>query len=113
MAQTNYPDWKTDLDSKVFENTQRLITATNVNQLLTDLGESVMWSIAQQGNDAISAVPFNVVFPVAMPDATYNIQVTPYDAAGDPIDVRITNILSTGLTLTGAVSGNCYWRVTT
>lgn len=112
MAQTNYTDWKADLDSKIYENTSGLVTATNVNQLLTDLGQSVNWSIAQQGFDAISTTPTAIVFPVAMPTANYNVQITPMDAQGDPIDVRVTNILTTGLTLTGAVSGNCYWRVT-
>ena len=112
MAQTNLTDWKIDLDSKVYENTSGLITATNVNQLLTDLADSVVWSVAQQGYDAVTTSPTVITFLVAMPDANYNIQVTPIDAQGDPIDVAITNILTTGFTLTGAVAGNVYWRVT-
>jgi len=112
MAQTNYTSWKADLDSKIYENAQGLVTATSVNQLLTDLGESVIWSIAQQGYDVVSTSPTIITFPLVMSSANYNIQITPIDAQGDPVDVAITNITTSSMTLTGAVSCNVYWRIT-
>jgi len=106
MAKTNYTAWKADLDTKIYENVTKSITATNLNQILTDLGESVDWSISQRvQGETLGTQPIVITLPVAMPAATYSLLVRAYDIAGDPIDYRITDILTSSFTIAGAVPG--------
>lgn len=105
MAQINYQSWKLDLDTKIYENTNGEVTATNVNQILTDLGSNVLWSIAMQSTQAITTTPVAVVFTTPMPSAVFQLNIRCYDADGENVDYTITDVTVNGFTVTGATAG--------
>jgi hypothetical protein len=111
MSVTDYSSWKVDLDAKVYENTTQAITGANLNQILTDLGQSVLWGFADQNNGvAVTTSSLTIVFGTAMADTSYTIFTRGYDASDDPIDIKITNMTVNGFDVTGAVAGFVDWR---
>lgn len=106
--------YQTDVNLRINTNGQGQITGAILNEILINQSDSVMWGIAQQANAvAISDTPQIITFAVSMPSTQYALMIRCYDAQGDPVDYRITGVLTTSFTITGAVAGGIIdWRAT-
>lgn len=110
MVYNSLQEYLAAVDAGVFENVSGSVTAVIINDLLKGAAEQ-NWVTAQKGdNVVISTTPLIVTFPVAFTDNIYGLLIRCYDAAGDPVDYRITDVLAGSFTITGAVAGFIDWR---
>ena len=94
------------VDVSVFENTQGLVTASVVNDLLKAAGNRT-WDIAMRGYDLPVVTTTTTITFVSgtFADTSYLILTRGYNAQGDPVDLKITNKTTSGFDVTPAVDG--------